>query len=147
MSEVNVGYSRTHRWRIGSDSGVAVAVGVAVGLVVTAVVGVLRIGVVTGADVTGRTVVGMAVGLPDVPDESVHPAARRTAIVMIVREKSGIILIVHQLYHDPIILLFSLPKGALFSPTAFLHMEAGYKPGNMKKNSCPKSLNRHAVQG
>jgi len=104
MSEVNVGYSRTHRWRIGSDPGVAVAVGVCVGLVVTAVVGAIRTCVVTSADVVGMVVVvGPAAELPD---ELVHPAARRTAMVMIVREKRVIFLIVHQLYHDPIILLF-----------------------------------------
>jgi hypothetical protein len=106
MSDVNVGYSRTHRWRIGSDSGVAVAVSVCVGLVVTAVAGVFGICVVTGADVTGTVVVGTAAELPDVPDELAHPADRRTAMVMIVREKRVIFLIVHQLYRDPIILLF-----------------------------------------
>jgi hypothetical protein len=73
------------------------------GIVVTAVVGVFRTCVVTGADVTGTVVVGTAEELPDVP---VHPAARRTARVMIVREKRVIFLIVHQLYRDPIILLF-----------------------------------------
>jgi hypothetical protein len=103
MSEVNVGYSRTHRWRIGSDSGVAVTVSVCVGLVVTAVVGAFGTCVVTGADVTGTVVAGTAAELPD---ELVHPAARRTAMVMIVREKRVIFLIVHQLYRDTIILLF-----------------------------------------
>ena len=86
-----MGYSRTHRWRIGSDSGVAVVVGVCVGLVVITVVGTIRTCVVTGADGVGMVVAGPAAELPD---ELVHPAARRTAMVMIVREKRVIFLIV-----------------------------------------------------
>ena len=117
MSEVNVGYSRTHRLRIGSDVGAAVVVSVGVKLAVIVVSGVLRAGVVTGADVVGTVVVDTAVEPPDGPDESVHPAARRTAMARSAREKSMPVLIVHRLYHDPIIFLFSFrecPHSPLF---------------------------------
>jgi len=128
MSVVNVGYSRTQRWRIGSNTGVAVAVGVGVGLTVTVVSGVFRVCVVTGADTAGAEVVGTVVDPPAGPDESVHPAARRTAMARIAREKSVILLIGYRLYHDPIIFLFSFPR-----------------PGKTKKD--PQPLSPRTVQG
>jgi len=139
MSEVNVGYSRTHRLRIGSDVGAAVVVSVGVKLAVIVVSGVLRAGVVTGADVVGTVVVDTAVEPPDGPDESVHPAARRTAMARSAREKSMPVLIVHRLYHDPIIFLFSFPR---VPPLPSVFIRGGRE---IQKDS--NSLNRHAVQG
>jgi hypothetical protein len=69
--------------------------------------------------VTGTVVVDAAAETPDVPDELVHPAARRTARVMIVREKRVIFLIVHRLYRDPIILPFCPLEGVPSLPPPF----------------------------
>ena len=80
------------------------------------------VGVVTGADVVGTVVVGTAVEPPDGPDESVHPAARRTAMARSAREKSMPVLIVHRLYHDPIIFLFSFPR---VPPLSFVFIRGG----------------------
>jgi hypothetical protein len=108
MSVVNVGYSRTQRWRIGSGAGVVVAVvsRVHAGLAVAVVAGVPGVSMFAGAETAGAEVVGTGV---EAPDEPVHPAARSTAMARIAREKSMRILIVHRLYRDPIIFLLPLP--------------------------------------